>query len=789
MRLVQVRDNQNRPISNLDVMMGALFGDKVPKEFVPDKYYKEGERVYTFDDEGNLNVWICNMSGRFKKCKEPNFSEWSLNSVIENNSHPVYIPGVAINPHIYECKSAISPRNIYKEYDGKVYFGTKINGFDLSEYNEKHDIVDVYLRREHADSYIGQSEYQVEGDNISIELPFSDMVDENIMDTLYLPFGVEVTDQENTPYWYGEEGVMKTLPKAGINGIELANFDLVTTLGKSIEYGYKLYDIKITSVHTVVGSPLNDRLEKPVFRLDTIPVEEHGEIGTQVPEDFQSIAFDVVIEGDRKVIDTVYVQFSKKTQLITVLAEHGYVQQVQFNVRLRKDKPLSLFMIGSKASSVMSQFVDTFDVMGDVVEHDGEHLVKFPYYDLLKHNSFDFELYVDRIFRSDYVEYLDEDEDCLYIKMDSDYAINWAESTFLFHVFYCISQDAAIVKTSDKQLVTRDKEAFRIPLTTQYINKFQWFKMREDSKLIPPECTVVGKGFANIIDKDHYLATGQTLRADVFSMVFRDNITRRPNSMTDLCTSESYPILEETKELTIPFIDYDAEYDDFLIFKAGGVLFSTSKWYLDDKTVKLYTHENPLHFGDYVDFRLLDRGDTVRVDSRFLTLPTDSFSVDTGFDLEHTAFYLLFTVSGEYISGSKYTVDGSVITFKEITPDCDQPFDVFPGTRLEIVVGVYKKNYSRTLYKMIQIETTDDGQREFDLGDQIEYNPSSDNLMIFRKDGMYVGERFYHTDADAGKIIIDAGSGVPIGSFIDVLVIRNMNVNVIPNPEETEENA
>ena len=404
MKLVKVRDNQNRPISNLDVMMGALFGDQVPKEFVPDKYYKAGERVYTFDDEGNLNVWICNMSGQFQKCREPNFSEWSLNSVIENNNHPVYIPGVAVNPHIFECKSAISPRNVYREYDGKAYFGTKINGFDLNDYNEKHDIVDVYLRREHVDSYIGQGEYQIEGDNISIELPMSDMVDESIEDTLFLPLGVALEDGQSAPYWYGENGVRKTLPKTGINGIELANFDLVTTLGKSIEYGYKLYDIKITSVHTVVGSPLNDRLDKPVYRLDTIPVEEHGALGTQVPEEFQSIAFDVVIEEDRKVVDTVYVQFSKRTQLITVLAEHGYVQQVKFNLRLRKDKPLSLFMIGSKASSVMSQFIDTFDVMGDVVEHDGEYLVRFPYYELLKYNSFEFELYVDRVYRSDYTE-------------------------------------------------------------------------------------------------------------------------------------------------------------------------------------------------------------------------------------------------------------------------------------------------------------------------------------------------------------------------------------------------
>jgi hypothetical protein len=242
--------------------------------------------------------------------------------------------------------------------------------------------------------------------------------------------------------------------------------------------------------------------------------------------------------------------------------------------------------------------------------------------------------------------------------------------------------------------------------------------------------------------------------------------------------------MNDTRDLTVPFVNYDPEFDDFLIFKSGGVLVSSSKWYLNNKYVNLYVHENPLVRGDYVDFRLLDRDNTVRVDNIFIDVDADNRTADAGVEFDKAAFYLLFTISGEYISNSKYTVDGSVITFKN-SDECDQPYEPESGARVELIIGNYKKEYSTTLYKMIQIEATSNDQKEFILDENLEYNPSSDNILIFRKDGMYIGERFYHTDTSSGKIVIDQGSGIPFGSYIDVLLIRNMSVKVIPNIAST----
>lgn len=788
MKLIKVRDNANRPIDNLDVMVGAVFGDKIPREFVVDKFYKAGERVYAFDSKGRLNVWICNISGRFKSCKEPNFSEWSINSVIEgaNQDKDIFLPEDLRTP-MYECKSGVSPRDTYMEYDGKAHFDTNIEGFNLSDYNGENDQIDIYLRRDHSDHYLRKEDYRIAGKKLSVALPLEDMVDETTQVTCFIPEGRILSTTNGEKYWYVDtDGKTKTTPY-DVNGIQMLEFDILGYLGKPIEYGYKIHNLKVLSVQTVVPSPLNPQLENKLFRMREIEITRpQDRISNELDESTQLSQIQVVVDAERGMFDIVDISYSKATQLISMRSRNGYVHQVKFEITMRKDKPISIFMIGSKAINPMTKYIRTLDEYGEVVEINGEHLIKMPKFDLLRHNSFEFELYVDRVFRSDYEEIIDEETGQLYIRIINDNGIDWNTSTFLFHIFYCITQMAAIIKTHDEHVVDKDTDAFRLMLSSSFVNRFQWLKMREDSKLIPPEVSVGSKNTANITNEDYYLQKGQKLKADVFSMVFRENIQRRNGSLTTICNSESYPIFEDTKDLLIPFIDYNPIKDDFLLFRPTGVLISAAKWYLNNDHVNMYVHENPLKAGDCFDFRMLDRDETVRVDNHFYTVNMESKSIDTGIDLSKAAFYLLFSISGQYISPLKYTVNGSVITFKPESADNTQPYLPAFGVRVELIVGTYKHSYSKTLYKMIRVTATENDQKEFILDGDLDYNPQSDNLLIFQKNGLYIGERFYHTDEKTGKIILDNGSGLSVGDYIDILLIRSLKVRINPATEVEE---
>lgn len=791
MQLIKVRDNKNRPINNLDVMVGAVFGDKVPREFVQDKYYKAGEKVYAFDSNGKLNIWVCNMNGRFKTCKEPNFSEWSIDSVVAGIGESgtgkglndyLFLPEDLRTP-MYECKSVIVPRNTYVEDTEHAYFSSSIEGFNIKDYNGENDQLDVYLRREHSDSYLTKKDYKVNGNVISVELPLIEMVDEVTETTCYLPFGRVVTNTDTERYWYSDtDGQVKTTPFT-VNGIQLQQFNILQALNRPVEYGYKIQDLKVLSVQAIVKSPLSDQLATPVYRLKEIEIDTHDKISYSINNNLQTIELFVIIDKDQRITDRVLISYQRNSQLVSITSQKGYVHQVKFQVTSRKDKPVSLFMIGSKAVNPMTKFIKTLDEYGEIVTINGEHLVKIPRFDLLKHNSFEFELYVDRIFRSDYEEVVDSNTGELYIKMVNNDGIDWNKSKFLFHIFYSITQMAAIVKTHDQKVVLTDTDAFRIMLTSSFVNRFQWLKMREDSKLIPPEVTVGSKNSAIISDPNYYLQKNQVIKADVFSLLFKDFIERRENSETDICNSESYPVFTDTKSLQIPFLDYDQRKDDFLLFKSGGVLVSAAKWYLKDSRINFYVHENSISGGSYIDFRLLDRDETVRVDNHFFDVNLEDKSIDTRLDLSSAAFYLLFSISGQYISPTKYTVDGSVIRFTDQSNENNQPYYPGYGSRVELIIGKYKKPYSKTLYKMIRITATNKGQKEFAFDESIEYNPTTDNLLIFRQDGLYIGERFYHTDASQGKIIFDDNSDIAAGSYIDILLIRNLSIKVYPDTE------
>lgn len=816
MKLIKVRDNQNRPVSSLDLMVSSLFGSTLPREFISGEYYKAGERVYKIEPDGGLKIYECLLGGTYVRCEDPGFAEWSLNSIIEKYSNAILdLKNITSEPILYESKSLVAPKEFYAESNGKANFIAKTANFDLSEYSGLHDIIDVYLRREHSDSYLAPSEYTFDGEYLSVELPVSEMGVATTHTTKFFPEGapahtkygqkkvpfkelraeeypqlllsidgkesryiVVVFDEDNEPnYWYGEDGTTKTYPFNEI-GISLRNFDVLSSIGKPNDMGYKICDLKIESIHTIVESPLNGIQEKNVYRLDEFFIKgNHAPMSSELPDTIQSVTIPIDVEPTRNLTDELYVTLDTERQLITVTCKNGHIKQIKFTLTAKKLHPISAFIVGTKAKSDMARFIQVTNEYGSIVEINGSKYVKFPKFDLLRYNSFDFELYHNRVFTSHYEEYINEDGE-LFIKMLDESVVDYENDRFLFHIYYSISQGAAITRTSDTQEVLDEKDAFRIFLTTEFINKFQWLKLREDYKMIPPEVTVGSKSTANITDQAHYLDIDKTLRADVFSVIFK-NIEkyRRTGSMTDSCNSESYPILQDSRAFTIPFIDYDAEKDDFLIFKSGGVLLSSAKWYLNGENVEFYAHEFPLHTGDYIDFRLLDRDENVRIYNKFLTGTSDhQETMEIGTDISNAPFFLLFTVSGQFISPSKYTVHGSTITFNQ---NCNQPFVVDNGTRLEAVYGVFKGPYCRTVYTTAQLVATEDDQKVFDIDEDLDFNVESDNVLIFREDGMYIGERFYHMSEENDQIVIDRGSGVPKGSHIDIVIIRNLTKEIL----------
>ena len=811
MNLIKVRDNQNRPINWIDVIFGAVFGNEVPREFIPGDSYQIGEHVYKVDGAGNLLIYECTKAGVFYNCTEPEFKEWTLDGIMNKyNDAIISINDIFINNKVGDLVlydfSSLRKQCVSEIEDGKLKIKADLSEMDISKYMNRYNTLDVFVRFDNADNYILPSEYSFEGSKISINMDLKSSILSKSYTSNFYPEGTitetpistqllsledypEIVDvnestqlfsipdtQSGEPYfWYGENGESKTY-KFNDSGLNLKDFDVLREIGKDKLFGYRVCDFKIESIHTVVPSELNDLQNTKVYRLDEFIINgKHDSISSELSDTTQTITIPISVEPTNDITDELRVVFNKNNQLLNITSKNGYIKQVKYSLVAKKLNPDSVYVLGGSSRSDMTRYLRQAYEVGSIVKINGEDYIEFPNYDMFKYNSFDFDLYVNRVRVSKYEHYMDETGK-LYIKLLEEEYVDYDQNNFLFHIYYSISQGVGIVKTSDENIVTDDKDAFRIFLTTEFINKHQWLRLYKDFENIPPEVTVGSKTSANISDPDYYLTFGETMKADVFTMYFQD-IKRLNGSMKDGCNSESYPIMETTRNLNVPFANYNADNDDFLIFKTGGVLLNSSKWYLNDKQVNLYIHETPMSYGDYVDFRLLDRDKNIRVYNKFFTASENNQTV---FNIlspteKRPIFFMLFTMSGEFISPSKYTLDGYTITFNT---DCRQPVEIQLGTRFEAVYGIYTGDVCKTLYHTIQIKSTSDNQKEFLIDETVDFNMDTNNLLIFREDGMYVGEKFYHIDRESNKIIIDKGTGVANGSHIDVIVIRNLSLEV-----------
>lgn len=816
MELIKVRDNQNRPVNGFDIIMGAVFGNKVPREFIPGEYYQIGEHVYKFDPLGNLIIYKCTKDGIFYNCTDPEFTVWSLDTIIEkyneavNDIKDVFINNKTGDLVLYDFKS-LSSTCTYKESDDKVKIKADLSDIDVSKYMSRYNTFDVFLKHGKTDNYVLPTEYSFEGSDIIIETDLKSSTLPLEFTSNYYPEGrrtftayaIQTIKAEEYPelelqakmsdgttkffkvvayyeynpyYWYSENGELRTFEFTE-DGINVIDYDVLKEIGKESMFGYKICNLKIEGIHTIVDSPINELQNTKVFRLDDFSINgNHDPIGSELDKHNQSITIPIVIEPTRNLVDELYVTLDYDKQLLNMTSKNGYIKQVKFSFTAKKIAPDFVYVVGGSARSDMTRYLRDANEIGKIVEINGQKYIEFPEFDLFKYNSFDFELYVNRVFVSNYERYMDETGK-LYIKLLDEEYIDYDNNEFLFHIYYSISQGIGLTKTSDEHIVVDDKDAFRIFLTREFINKYQWLRLHNTYRNIPPEVSVGSKSTANISDPNYYLSFGETLKSDVFTMFFQD-IKRLNGSMKDGCNSESYPVMEVTRNLNVPFANYNADNDDFLIFKTGGVLLNSSKWYLNGNQVNLYIHENPMSRGDYVDFRLLDRDNNIRVYNKFITATEedqDIIILDDDLDDKKITFFMIFTMSGEFISTSKYSRLGNKIIFDK---GARQAVEIHIGTRFEIVYGEYTGEFCKTLYHSIRIPSTSDNQKEFIIDEEVDFNMDTNNLLIFREDGMYVGEKFYHIDRESNKIIIDKGTGVINGSHIDVIVIRNLSFEV-----------
>lgn len=746
MRVIQRRDLKTKAITSFDVFVQVLFNGDAPQKFDPNKSYSTGDLVWVTDDNGdNFRIMQATTSGFFVDAVEPNWTEYSLSKVLEEQSTTIEnltgirskISDIIYNTHVlyFTANTGTTHIDSIGSYDWEneycyceLYVGGKfvpVNKWEITgdTLTMDSDVItkddqSVVIRVNEANSLLTRMIKRLE---VCVDATYSDKIVPINKNMLKPNPNVSVGNSGFTTVKCGNNGTYTingtsatggtSEPKIYIRGSENAvnNIDLP-------------FDLPYGGFLTFSGNVASAKYYFRVINVDG----QYFDVENQ-------IAFTTGMK-----IAGLYVQFPEGTT---------YTNQ---NFKLQLE-------IGKEAT--------------DWVEYAEKRVTEYdsfpiPYPINPEYTAMQFDLYING-------DFVPLDEITLGTDIDGNICVtDWPKTadvidyTFMFEFVYSISNEVLLLKQDYTVTVSDTQQCYLLDLNpVDFINSFQEIKIFRNGNVVDPGRYVPGKGRINIIHPNYYFNIGDEISCSVWTYVLPSYVggTVRHNS-------QSVPIvIEDTLTVTIPYLDWDVQRDDLLVFNDAGILLSNTKWYLDGYDMKYFKHDIGVTTGDILDFRMIDQEDSVAMQNIYIRVTSDNQKVfETQYDLSIFAFVMLFTSDGEYVTDSKYSIDkkrlivsGGVLTLST-------------GDMLEIVGFKFVGSNTSTTFNRKIINGSNNTDQVY-TNPYTDYNASTDSLLIFNNAGQYIGERFYSIN---GNKITLLGTGIDLGEYLEVILIRNLDITI-----------
>ena len=80
MKLVKIQDNTSRKLTNVDLLVGTVYGNNIPLKFIPGRMYNTGDRVYVENTDGTVSVKECINGGIYTDTNGTAWVEFTIKS-------------------------------------------------------------------------------------------------------------------------------------------------------------------------------------------------------------------------------------------------------------------------------------------------------------------------------------------------------------------------------------------------------------------------------------------------------------------------------------------------------------------------------------------------------------------------------------------------------------------------------------------------------------------------------------------------------------------------------------
>lgn len=752
MRILPIRDLSTRAVTSYDIFLEVLFNGKPPEAFDPSKNYSPGDLVYTTDENGDIHIWQVVNGGTYPNVSEPNFTEYNLMDVIERQMEELErLTGIRskISSVMYNVKSLY-----YNLGSGE----TRIEDIVLGEYNESDgDYCELYVNGK----FIPMSQWE-----LTVATDDTDCIDRN--GTLVLDAGLTALD---TNVVILRVNYADSLITRMVNRLEVS----VTAEAKQSV---------VSNTKNILPPPTS--IPVGTSGLTSITANGDGSFAvTGTTTDSGNV--DVYIIGSANGSDNInipnlpygWLSFSNN-----IPGVESYFRYIDLDGEYYEEATTLAFTSGMKLVGLFLRFPNstaysnqnltlqlenamepTEYVAYDATETTTYDPVEVPYPIDPRITALQYDLYVNGIFVPSgdlKVRYTDEGG-CF---IDSFPTNGTGDQILTFEFVYSISNEVVLLKQDYTTTISDGQDRFLLNLTpVDFVDAFQEIKVFNGDNVVDPGRYVPSKGRLNVVEQDYYFNIGDTIKVTVWSYLLPDYLpgTVRHNSQT------VGVVLDDTLRVGIPFLDWDVQTDDLLVFNDAGSYLSNCKWYLDGDYMQYFTHDEGVRNGDVLDFRMIDKEEATQMQNIYIPVTQDGQRVfNVNHDLSTFSFMMLFTTSGEYIPTAKYTITGNTImlTGGVVT--------LVAGDRLEIIGFRYVGDHTSTSFETQIVYSNKDNQTII-ANPYSDYDPSTDSLLIFNNAGMYVGERFY--SASATTITLNA-SGINLGEYLEIVRVRNSDIEI-----------
>lgn len=340
------------------------------------------------------------------------------------------------------------------------------------------------------------------------------------------------------------------------------------------------------------------------------------------------------------------------------------------------------------------------------------------------------------------------------------------KNDFVADFMMSLSKEVYLVKHDILEEITTDNEKLNIDLKYTDFNKIQNIhNCYDDGILIPSSAITFYNETVHITDNNYAIKSNNFVISYVlvlFTSIYDSDFDGNNDFVDEVVMPREFV---QNRKLPVPFIGFNRENGDMLLFNESGKYISNSNYYVDTTCMVNFYPSVTLAEGNKILFALIDNDYSIHNYTRQIQLTT--YDIDHGIklpclDFDQDAFdVMIFKSTGEYIPSIKYTLsDTNWLTFHGDA-------DLKAWDKIDIVMMEYCASRTKSLMRRFSIvpEITTSIQLPFT------FYQNDDNVLIFNHDGILINPKNY-TITKTGVLTFKNDATVTAKQPVDVFLFR-----------------